>query len=134
MPAVFWLWIASLAGIWVKPGKDREILTAILMEEGCIPVWIDPNLVGGAGRVEARRDGGKDGAIAKDTKLHRAAKIVYMDGRVNRWEQEAGREGRGQDGEEQWVDVCMCVYMYQAPSAECMHPPCGMHTFTGGQQ
>lgn len=37
---------AHCAGIWVKPGREREALTAILMQEGCIPVWIDPLLVG----------------------------------------------------------------------------------------
>jgi len=33
------------AGIWVKPGRERDALTAMLVQEGCIPVWIDPTLV-----------------------------------------------------------------------------------------
>ena len=33
------------AGIWVKPGRDRDHLSELLQQEGYIPVWIDPTLV-----------------------------------------------------------------------------------------
>lgn len=34
-----------VAGIWVKPGRDRDALTAQLVAEGCVPVYIDPTLL-----------------------------------------------------------------------------------------
>jgi len=38
------MWI-GWPGIWVKPGRERDALTAMLVQEGCIPVWIDPTLL-----------------------------------------------------------------------------------------
>jgi len=34
-----------LSGIYVKPGKDRDTLTAMLFKEGYVPVWLEPQLL-----------------------------------------------------------------------------------------
>ncbi|MEW5311818.1 MAG: hypothetical protein WDW38_003503 [Sanguina aurantia] len=38
------VWI-GWPGVWVKPGRERETLTQLLYQEGCVPVWIDATLV-----------------------------------------------------------------------------------------
>jgi hypothetical protein len=32
-------------GIYVKPGKDRDTLAAMLLKEGYVPVWLEPQLL-----------------------------------------------------------------------------------------
>lgn len=38
------IWI-GWPGMWVKPGKEREVVTGLLKEQGYVPVWIDPTLL-----------------------------------------------------------------------------------------
>ena len=33
------------AGIYVKPGRDRDALAAMLEKEGYVPVWLEPQLL-----------------------------------------------------------------------------------------
>ena len=40
------LWI-GWPGIWVKAGRERDELTAMLKSEGYCPVWMDHTLVRG---------------------------------------------------------------------------------------
>ncbi len=51
------------AGIWVKPGQERDSLTALLLEEGCVPVWIEPTLVRRRGGKGAQGEGGSNRAL-----------------------------------------------------------------------
>ena len=35
----------AFAGVYVKPGRDRDALAALLLKEGYLPVWIDSHLL-----------------------------------------------------------------------------------------
>lgn len=80
------LWV-GWPGIYVKPGRDRDALAAMLMKEGYVPVWLEPQLlVRGTGE-------GREG----EELVWFWIGLVLVGGRAARVEWRLGQEGKSRN-------------------------------------